>query len=354
MRTLIWACASYLLSLTGANISMSEINEDPILSDKHYPAKVITIAFGSCNKLSLPQDMWKAVAANKPDVWIWLGDIVYADTYVASELADELKKLKTEPDYASLAKKTTILGIYDDHDFGKNDCGKGHPTKGKVKQVLLDFLDVPTTSPIRRRPGAFQSYTFGSGKEKTKVIILDTRFFRDTLLLAEGSDKKYAQNETGQMLGDIQWTWLEKELTQSDAALNILCSSVQVVSGDHGFDTWGNFPKERRRLIGMIDRIQPKNLVILSGDRHMAEVSKMKLPNLPYSLYDFTSSGLTHVRSGSSEGNKFRVGDMIVQRNFGLLQIDWSGETPVVSLQVRGKSNTMYQEILVKFEQNDH
>ena len=67
--------------------------------------------------------MWKAVYSNHPDVWIWLGDIVYADTYDATELAAEFKKLKTHEDYAQIAKESVVLGIYDDHDFGKNDCG---------------------------------------------------------------------------------------------------------------------------------------------------------------------------------------------------------------------------------------
>ncbi len=323
---------------------------EPQGADKHFPNRLNTIAFGSCNKLNQPQDLWKPILANAPDTWIWLGDIVYADTYDPSELSAELKKLKAVEDYAALAKKTTVLGIYDDHDFGMNDCGKGHPNKSKVKQALLDFLDVVPTSPIRRRPGTFQSYTFGTGAERTKIIILDTRYFRDTLIEDSENGRKFALNETGQILGDIQWTWLEKELEQSDAALNILCSSIQVLNNDHGFDTWGNFPKERRRLLALIDRIKPKNLLILSGDRHMAEVSRMKLPNLPYYLYDFTSSGLTHVRSSDVESNKYRYGDMIVQRNFGVVKIDWTKTKPELSLQVRGKGNQLYQEVVVKFE----
>jgi alkaline phosphatase D len=354
---IILAFFTSLLSMTGVyRYAATEIAPQKIVvpepqgADKHYPNKLQTIAFGSCNKLNLPQDMWKSVVANTPDLWIWLGDIVYADTYDPVELTAQYKKLAAEPDYAALKKKTTIVGIYDDHDFGKNDCGKGHPNKSKIKGALLDFMDVPSTSSIRRRPGAFQSYTFGAGKEKTKVILLDTRYFRDTLMHDSTGAHKFSVNESGQMLGDIQWTWLEKELEQSDASLHILCSSVQVVSNDHGYDTWGNFPKERRRLIGMIDRLKPKNLIILSGDRHMGEISKMKLPNLPYPLYDFTSSGMTHVRSSDSESNKFRYGDLIVQRNFGLLKIDWSKPSPEVSMQIRGKGNQLYQEVLAKFE----
>jgi alkaline phosphatase D len=353
MRTeFIFVLISYLLSLSGsvhrALLPAASVVEDA--ADKHYPNKLQTIAFGSCNKQDKPQEMWKAINANKPDAWIWLGDMVYADTYIATELTAELNKLKADPDYAALTKSAAVLGIYDDHDYGLNDCGKGHPNKAKVKGAVLDFLDVAATSPVRRRPGTFQSYTFGSGKELTKVIILDTRYFRDTILLDEsGSGKKYQINENGSILGDIQWTWLEKELEQSNAAINILCSSVQVISGDHGYDCWGTFPKERRRLMGLIDRLKPKNLLIISGDRHMAEVSKIKLPSLPYTLYDFTSSGLTHVRSGDAETNKYRYGDLIIQRNFGVIQIDWSKPNPELSLQVRGKGNQLYQEVVVKF-----
>ena len=37
-----------------------------------------TIAFGSCNNQGKSQEMWKHVVKNKPDLWIWLGDIIYA------------------------------------------------------------------------------------------------------------------------------------------------------------------------------------------------------------------------------------------------------------------------------------
>lgn len=57
------------------------------------------IAFGSCNKLDKPQTMWQAVSANNPDLWIWLGDIIYADTTNMKALAAHYRRLKTSPDY---------------------------------------------------------------------------------------------------------------------------------------------------------------------------------------------------------------------------------------------------------------
>lgn len=301
-----------------------------------------TIAFGSCNKLDKPQTMWQYIAENNPNLWIWLGDIVYADTRDMKVLAADYRQLKTSAEYKKLRAKAQIIGVYDDHDFGENDACKYYPMKKASKKCLMDFLDVPMNSAVRKREGAYNSYTFGKGAQKIKVIIMDLRYFRDSLEEDESKAKRYEPNTTGTMLGDAQWAWLEKELKNSTANLNILCSSVQFIADDHGYEKWGNFPNERKRLLKMITSIKPKNLLIISGDRHMAEISKMNLEGLPYPLYDFTSSGLTHIRSGTSEPNRFRVGDMIVKKNFGLLKVRWEGEHPIVTMEARGLNNELF------------
>jgi alkaline phosphatase D len=153
----------------------------------------------------------------------------------------------------------------------------------------------------------------------------------------------------GDMLGETQWKWLEHELRTSPANLNILCSSVQVLADEHGHEKWGNFPNARKRLLSLIAQTKPKNLLILSGDRHMAEISKMELQGLRYPLYDFTSSGITHIRSGLTEQNKLRVGDMILKKNFGMLKIQWEGDHPIVTMQVRGNHNEVFEEIIAKY-----
>ena len=66
-------------------------------------------------------------------------------------------------------------------------------------------------------------------------------------------------------------------------------------------------------------------------------------------MYDFTSSGLTHIRSGTREVNKLRVGDMIVRKNFGVLKINWNGNKPVVTMEVRGQQNELFEEVTVRY-----
>lgn len=312
-------------------------------------AAPLVITFGSCNKMTMPQTMWQHVAANNPNLWIWLGDIIYADTANMRALAAHYKSLKTNPEYKKLRAKAQIIGIYDDHDYGFNDACKYYPMKEGAKKCLLDFLDVPMKSPVRHRAGAYQSYTFGKPGERIKVIVMDLRWFRDSLVPDPSKERRYYPNMNGTVLGEEQWEWLENELRNSTADLNILCSSVQILADEHGHEKWGNFPNERKRLLKLIVATKPKNLLMLSGDRHMAEISKMQLDGLPYPLYDFTSSGLTHIRSGTSEPNRLRVGDMVLKKNFGLLKIRWNEDNPIVTMEVRGHQNELFQEVTVRY-----
>jgi alkaline phosphatase D len=307
------------------------------------------IAFGSCNKLRFPQTLFNDVAANAPNLWIWLGDIVYGDTTDLRALATEYKKLKINPEYQNLLKKTPAIGIWDDHDYGMNDGDKNHPTKQGAKRILMDFLDVAKESPARKREGAYQSYTFGKAPQTIKIILLDTRYFRDPLESDPTRVKRYVPNTEGDILGEAQWRWLEHELKNSKANLNIIGSSIQVLSDEQPFEKWANFPAARKRLLNLIVKIQPKNTLLLSGDRHMAEISRMDVIGLPYPLYDFTSSGMTHTRPNDNEPNRFRQGEMVVRKNFGILQISWINDRPMVTMQVRGPRNELFKQEVVKY-----
>jgi hypothetical protein len=110
---------------------------------------------------------------------------------------------------------------------------------------------------------------------------------------------------------------------------------------------WGNYPKARQRLLSMLAEAKPKLTVIISGDRHLAEISRMNNPGLDYPVYEITSSGLTHhvdsiyhARSFfSPEPNRYRVGTPFYEKNFGLVDIDWSAGNPVLSSQIRDQEN---------------
>ena len=321
--------------------------------DTHYQSRPLntdkaltTIAFGSCNNQSKPQTIWPSISQNKPDLWVWLGDIIYADTDDMRRMADQYQKQKVNKAYQRFCAQAQILGIWDDHDYGTNDGNKTYKKRAQSKGLMFDFLNLPKDHQARSRDGAYQSYTFGPDGKKVKIILLDTRYFKDELIKnPKPNGARYLPNKTGDILGFKQWEWLEKELSNSDAQIHLLCSSIQVLSSEHDYEKWADFPAARNKLLKLLGKTNPSNLYILSGDRHMAEISNSQIEGLDNPLYEITSSGLTHTWSTfREEPNKFRVGDIIAKLNFAVLHIDWSTAVPRVTADIRGPGNELFFE----------
>lgn len=287
----------------------------------------LVVAFGSCDNEKLPNKLWDDVLAQKPSVWIWGGNNVYANTENMEKMAEAYRNQKQDTLYQQLCREATIMGVWDDHDYGKNDAGVEWKMKGQAQQLLYNFLDIPTNSTLRKRAGIYQSYTVEGLGGKVKFILLDTRYFRDCLEKSPIKGRRYepTKDTSKTMLGEAQWKWLENELNHSDADFNVLVSSIQFLSRQHGFETWGNFPHETERMEKLIAQSGAQGVFFVSGDRHIAEWSRKEVNQLPYPLVDFTSSGLTHVYEAfSEEENEYRVGKVTNKVNFGLLRFDFA------------------------------
>ena len=63
-----------LLSLN-CKSTKTENNTNPYTAESDF-----TIAFGSCNKHNVNNVLWDDILAARPQIWIWGGDNVYADT----------------------------------------------------------------------------------------------------------------------------------------------------------------------------------------------------------------------------------------------------------------------------------
>ncbi len=284
-------------------------------------------AFGSCDRQDRPQPFWPAIAAFRPDAFIWMGDNIYSDTEDMTKMAADYETLRANPGYRDFAARTPIFGTWDDHDYGANDAGKEYPKRDSARALLFDFLDVPADSPDRNHAGAYQRYDLGTAAAPVRLILLDTRYFRDDLVGnydPEGRRTSYQLNEQGDILGEEQWAWLEEQLTDSPAAAHLIVSSIQVLPVDHPYEKWANFPAARRRLFELLEAKKPANLLLLSGDRHLGEISRLTTPG-GLELTEMTASGLTHSFSGTEETNQYRQGPLMVDENFGLLLLNADG-----------------------------
>lgn len=233
----------------------------------HAQNNGFVLAFGSCDNQRIENLLWDEVLQQKPAVWIWGGDNVYADTEDMTKMAAAYQKQKNDTLYQQLRKESTVLGVWDDHDYGKNDAGAEWPMKKPAKELLYNFLDVPLNSSLRNRNGTYQSYLFEGNGGKVKIILLDTRFFRGSLVKSTVKGRRYepTSDTTQTMLGKEQWQWLADELTHSEADFNIVVSSIQFLSRQHGFETWGNFPHETQKMEKLIADSGAKGVIFFVG-----------------------------------------------------------------------------------------
>jgi alkaline phosphatase D len=299
---------------------------------------ITKIAFGSCNKQDAPQPLWNPIINDRPDLWIWMGDNIYGDSPIMDTLRAKYARQNAHPDYARLRAEVPIVGIWDDHDYGRNDAGKHYAQKKESRDLMFDFLGVPAEVPERNREGGYSAHIFGEEGEQVKVILLDARYFRDTL---ERVNRVYQPNPEGGILGDAQWKWLEKELRESPARINLIVSGIQFLPTEHAYEKWANFPNERERLLDVIASSSVQNPILLSGDRHIAEIMQLRDARFPKGIYEITSSGLTHTWSGAAEeANRFRVGELIAKLNYGLAMIDWKNQE--ITFEIKGEGGAVY------------
>ncbi|WP_431122225.1 alkaline phosphatase D family protein [Flagellimonas flava] len=304
------------------------------------------IAFGSCNKQDMDNPFWDDILDLDPQLWIWGGDNIYADTDDMELLKSMYDKQNKVEGYALLKSKIPVIGTWDDHDYGLNDGGEEFTMKDGSQEQFLDFMEVAPENGRRTRKGIYALHTYTIPAGKVKVMVLDTRYFRSRLEKDPNPERRYLPNtkDDATILGEVQWKWLQNELQSSDADFNLIVTSIQFLSREHGFEGWGNFPKEVERMNQLISNSKSKGVMILSGDRHISEFSKTQLEGMSYPLIDFTSSGLTHSYSNfESEPNRFRVGPVTSVPSFGLIELNL--ETHEAKLKIMGENGLVHQEI---------
>eukprot|EP00042_Codosiga_hollandica_P050526 m.605212 g.605212 ORF g.605212 m.605212 type:complete len:451 (+) comp58108_c1_seq3:2026-3378(+) len=320
-------------------------------------ASAFRVLFASCNNQHLHNPFWghleDRIVPNT--IFVWLGDIVYADAELLGGLGaaptseasirDAYQTMNSNADYQRFKQTgVPIFGVYDDHDFGANDADKNFPYKAASLRSLLDFLDEPPTSPRRLQEGAWQVQVFDEDGVRIRLILLDNRYHRDPMHRMFDVD-----SEPQDMLGEVQWAWLDAELSSRTADVNIIGSGLQVLPDDKWLaEAWHVFPGSQARLFALLRRTSTNGVVFLSGDVHNAEISHLTCDSM-YPWYEYTSSGMTHAWMGIvlgtfsnwvASGGR-RIGHLLLDRNVAEMDIVWNNsasflESARVDLRVFG------------------
>jgi alkaline phosphatase D len=315
-----------------------------------FPAKQsdqkFTIAFGGgAGYTPQYEKMWSVIESHKPKAMLLLGDNVYIDT---PEIAETQKycyyRRQSVPVYRSFTAQTPVFAIYDDHDFGDNDCYGGLDKDfPKWKRPVLEIFKQNWASPYygggEENPGCWFKFSIGN----VDFFMLDCRYYREKQTL-----KKSGKT----MLGAYQKAWLKKEMLASKAKFKVICSSVPVArgtkNGTAGMDTWDGYDEEREEIFDFLADNKVGGIFFASADRHRSDAWKIERKK-GYPIYEFMSSRLTNIHTHPViKGSLFGYNKTC---SFGKLTFDMSKDDPEMTYEIYCIDNEKRGSITLKLSQ---
>jgi len=298
-----------------------------------------------------PQPIWRAILENRPQLFLMVGDNVYGDVKSPdlAELATAYQTQAAHPEFAEARRRLAMLGIWDDHDYGRNDADGSFVHRFGAARLFREYWGLD--GGPGGDDGVYYAETFGPEGARVQIIMLDTRSQRSAFRAKGPSFPHWGKYEPDAdpvktMLGPRQWAWLETELARP-ADIRLLVSSIQVLAEGHGFERWGNLPRERDRLLALIRSSRAKGVVVLSGDRHAGAIYNRNIGNGQI-LPELTSSSLNRPYGPSKDT---LTPELLMTpyhpENFGQIDIDWQART--LRLALKGLGGEDVEALTIKF-----
>ncbi|AQR61910.1 hypothetical protein BZG35_09800 [Brevundimonas sp. LM2] len=290
------------------------------------------LAFGSCaRRARYPvQPIWGAIETARPDLFVWAGDAVYADSLEPEILAEEYRRQRDLPEIRRFMATTPQFCIWDDHDYGLNDQDRRHPGKAAALETFKRYWPNPAAG-LPDTPGAFFRWSQGG----IDFFFLDVRYHRDP---------NEAPNVAGKtMLGTAQRDWLLQGLKASQAPFKVLISGSGWNDGKvEGADSWASFTHERDAVFAEVMQAGVTGVVLLSGDTHFGEMNCLPWSQRGgYDLYEFVSSPLAQdtVDLYLTGRPVMRVRQAFsADVNFGVVDFDLTAADPTIRFELRDEA----------------
>jgi len=268
------------------------------------------IAILGCHRQQKPSPSLASYVAARPDVCIWIGDNVYADTTKDPEFVRSChNELGAKPDFQRLKQISEFLPTWDDHDYGLNDAGANYKYKKETKAIWREFWDMEDRVP-EEQDGIYYERRYNEGDKSLQILMLDPRYNR-----AE-------PKSGGDTLGEAQWKWLAAKLREP-ATLRFIVSGYQILlDPDTGSETWAHFPEARERLFRTIREAKAEGVVFVTGDQHYGEVLRLR-DAIGYDAIELQFAGIN--QNEAPELATHRVSPSALSLNsMGIIDLQWN------------------------------
>lgn len=287
----------------------------------------LRFSFGSCvgREGKHAAAAWGQMAADPSiKMLLMLGDNHYADTTDPALQRSAYYDHRGIAGFRDLAKRTSVYGIWDDHDYGPNNSD--YTTKGRKKS--LETFKSMWANPAygeAENPGIYYRFSYGD----IDFFMLDVRYYR-----SPNTSQDYGSKS---MLGERQWQWLKQGLRNSSAKLKFIASGSEWQK--HGqVDSWTSFKREQIEFFNWIAEQEIKGAILLSGDRHFTAGYQIngriiEITSGPLGADNYPTSNLPEMFFNYGKGKLYCVYDIDTRINPPkiMLEVHRAGEGQIYS-----------------------
>jgi alkaline phosphatase D len=225
------------------------------------------------NNMKSGTSVFTEMSSRKANLTLFLGDFPYTAKGARDEVRKGNRELRNIPGFRQLTSSTPTYGIYDDHDFGPNDCDGTHKNADEALAAFKEYWPNPSYG-LPENKGIYCSFVVG-----------DVEFF-----LLDGRYPSRKKQKT--MLGKAQFEWLCNGLKSSKSRYKVLVSGTQF--GRVKADGWAGkyYMGERQKLFSFIYKNDITGVIGISGDVHRSDIYKLPIGKDRF-FYDFTPGSLS-------------------------------------------------------------
>ncbi len=280
--------------------SVDREDESPIGRTRTAPENPETLRFAvvSCSEYNERYYNGYALIAqrNDLDAVIHLGDYIYEgagkqqgerkhipprEIVSLRDYRSRYAQYRLDPDLAELHRLHPVIAIWDDHEFANDSHREGaqqhrknqgdwEVRKNIARQAWFEWLPTMTY----REETIVRSFNYGGLAD---LFMIDGRLQRDAPVESYNDTTVLDPERT--KLGVTQTAQLTTWLRDSQAQWQIIGNNVMFASVDLGrfakdrrwnMDAWDGFPANRDQIFDTLEVHNIKNVVVLTGDIHMA------------------------------------------------------------------------------------
>ena len=264
---------------------------------------------GFCRRVDGGYRIFRAMARQRPDFFLFVGDTIYADrrcaghdivpgaAFVATSLAQfraRHRYNREDPAVQDFFRTTSVYAIWDDHEVRNDFAGPAEPLMPVGRRAFLEYW--PIAPPAEEPTRLYRKFRWGRLLE---VFILDTRQYRSPNTAPDGPGKT--------MLGAAQRRWLVDNVSASAAVGKVVVTSVSLsvpTGRPERRDSWSNanalgtpeagrgFATERDLILGTLRGRGVRNLVFVAADVHHAELIRHR-PAPDWSFHELIAGPLS-------------------------------------------------------------